>query len=190
MKPFPTILTAIILIAASFFLGKCSGYDKAEPDTAVLDKIDSLNLIAQINADRIKALNGTIQEQSKDIDSLKSVKPKREIRYVQAKRSFTAEDSLNCPETMDKVNILIAASDSLHALNDSIIAGHVTLDSTYIELIRTQENQIAVKDTVNQILTDELSKQTEKVGKLEKKVKRNRIIAACSAAVAAVMAVF
>ena len=153
------------------------------------NKIDSLNLLNQLHQDHKKQLFAQIEKQTASIDSLKSVKQKVLIKYVEAKskRSEITGDSIHDLIIFDG---LAANCDSMNAINDSIISGYIERDSMYVDVIRTQEKQLSIKDTTNQVLTEELVKSESKVSKLEKKVKRNRVIAVCGWIVAGVMAVF
>ena len=189
MKPFPTILTALILIITSFLLGKCSGSGDTDSGQPMSNhRIDSLNAtIANLEANlQVKANEATTELTL--IDSFKESGPKLVYKYIRAKdrRSEINSDSLNSIEIFDQ---LTTACDSLIANRDSTIAHHEIRDSALLQVISIQHDQLGLKDSVNNILADDLTKTTNRAKKAESKSKRRGKIAIVGWATAAIEAV-
>lgn len=186
MKPFPTILTALILIVSSFLLGKCSG-PSTSPAQAQ-QKIDSLNAtIANLEANLQVKANEAAAELA-IIDSLKGLAPKLAYNYNRAKdrRPEINSDSLKSIEIFDQ---LAGSCDSLLANRDSTIAHHEIRDSALLKVISIQHEQIGLKDSIIVIQSESLVNKDMELKTANKKVRRNRIIAGISAGAASVLAI-
>ncbi len=174
-------LILIALFVAVRLLNTCLGSGNAyETKESYRAKIDSLNLVNSALIDYKNQLTAAINMQTLKFDSLQKVKQRLKPVYLHAKsdRSLINGDSLNDVAIFDN---LVVNCDSMNLINDSIITAQITRDSTYIELIRTQEKQIAIKDTTIGILKTEIVNDEAEIKKLNKKVKRNRILAIGSA---------
>lgn len=184
------VLIVLLFSVTSFLLGKCSGSgdaDSGQPmSNAVIDSLERKCRSLEWSKQSVLANLETAQLH---IDSLKASKTVYLTRYttIKEKRSEIARDTSRCLELFDQ---LTAACDSLNSVNDSIISSHEYRDSSLLHVISIQHDQMGIKDSIIGIQSASLDKQVMQVENLHKKVRRNRVIAGISSAVAVVLAVF
>jgi hypothetical protein len=178
-----SILIILIIAITAFILGKCSAKPvPTESDNQVIDSLETVALAYQIKSDSLKKV--AIKD-SLEISRLKTSDTIYVNRYYAVKEKYR-NDTI-CPETVKE---LTNACDSSLMSKDSVIYAQTIRDSTLTGIIKAQDKQIEIKDSITSILKTNLAVSTNKVETLQKKVKRNRVIAGVITGIAAIEAAF
>lgn len=164
MKEFykKAIFVAIILITGIIIGRSCSGRKVIQEPNKTEDSLN--NVYAQKDKERA-ALTVKLDSMAKLLITRKEADKIYITRYIQVKQSLTAEDSINCPEVVDKCNTIISACDSVILSKDSIIHDHEVKDSLNEADKNILKDQIQIKDQLyknEQTEHDKTKKQLRK----------------------------
>lgn len=168
MKPFyKIILWAFILITGIIIGRSCSGEKAIHEPNKTADSLN--NRFVQLDKERA-VLTIKLDSMAKLLITRKEADKIYVTRYIQVKQSLTAEDSINCPEVVDKCNTIINACDSVILSKDSIIHDHEVKDSLNEADKNILKEQVNIKD---QLYKNEQSEH-DKTKKQLRKEKRKK----------------
>lgn len=190
MKPLYKIISILILSGLLFYAGRCSkNCISITTNDRLQYDVDSITMVNQYLDVAKSDLLAQVSKQDSTITNLKTQKPILTKRYAKAKqgRSEITSDSLADLVIFDQVT---SSCDSLSALNDSIIAQQEYRDTALLAVIDIQKQQLDNKDVIIADQAKTIDNVSTQVNKLEKKVRRNRVIAGIASAVSIIIAVF
>lgn len=174
MKPKPTIITCLILIAAAFLLGKCTG---SEPEQVMpadaQHTIDSLNRANTLLENEKLCLQANLVAKDSSLKRHDSIRIIYRTRY-QTIREIVPADSAQCFELLAQTR---SACDSTLSATDSVISDYEAKDSLQSRIIMVQEKQLDGKDQIIDLYHGQVEKSKADL----KREKRKRFWVAAGA---------
>lgn len=185
MKPIYKIILFAVILIIGFFIGRsCSTAEPIKDSSVTID-----SLARECAKMDVQKKNLAAKLDSIALVTLKK-KEQKTVYVTRYKDVLVYRDSINgdSAKSVQIFDMVKSACDSVNSANDSIISSQDLTIATQESVIGIQEQQLKIKDTTIAIISQNLAKSTNDVEKLQKKVKRNRVIATIATGIAAIEA--